>query len=454
MTSSALTSLRTAIRRRLLGVAFLLLLCGLVALSIGVYTKAFTTIVPVTLKTDRVGNQLQPGSDVKLRGVIVGEVRSVHSNGHNAIVELALSTDKVGLVPRNVQARLLPKTLFGERYVDFVMPPNPSQHAIKAHDVIGQDRSSASLELEKVFNDIMPLLRTLQPAKVNATLNALATALQGRGNRLGANLVTLDAYLKRINPEMPTIQADLAGLADASQTYADAAPDLLATLRNLTVTNTTVAQQAVQLHALFVSTTGFATTADAVLSENEQRLIDVNTVSRPILALLARYSPEFPCLLGNLADFEPMLEKAFSNGRLHITLELIQQRDKYRSGADDPAYADTRGPRCYHRYTGATPYPGPAPALRDGSRGPNTYTLLPGLPSLPALPTLPGLPPLGRGLSGALLQADQGSAGTAAERDVINPLLAPVMGVPSQDVPDIAGLLFGPMARGTSVGLS
>ncbi len=437
-----MSSARSIVRIRVLGVVFILALCGLMALSIGVYTKTFVKIVPVTLEADRIGNQLLDGSDVKLRGIIVGEVREISSDGRKARIKLALQPDKVGLIPRNVSARLLPKTLFGERFVNLVIPKDPSPEAIKSGDVISQDRSSTSLELERVFDDLMPLLRTLEPAKLNATLNAIATAIQGRGDRLGANLVTLDAYLKKLNPEMPSIQADLAGLADLSESYADAAPDLLALLRNLTVTNSTVSQQADQVNALFVSTTGLAVTADAVLTENEQRIITVNNVSRPILALLAKYAPEFPCLLDNLTDFEPMLEKAFSNGRLHITLEVAQQRDKYRKGADDPAYADKRGPRCYDRYLGATPFPGPAPEFRDGSRGANTYTQ-------PAPPSLPG-----RALSSSLLSADQGSAATASERAFLQPLLAPVMGMPAAQVPDIATLLFGPMARGAVVGLT
>ncbi|PZS35443.1 MAG: mammalian cell entry protein [Pseudonocardiales bacterium] len=442
-------SIGAILRRRVLGIAFLLLLCALMVLSVGFYTKAFTKVVKVTLVTDRIGNQLLVGSDVKLRGIIVGEVRGVHTDGRQATIDLALQPGKAGLIPANVTARLLPKTLFGERFVDLVLPADPAPAPIGSGAVIHQDATEKTLELERVFDDLLPLLRTLDPAKVNATLYALATALQGRGDQLGRNLVTLDAYLKQVNPEMPTIRADLVGLANLSETYADAAPDLLAALSNLSVTSATVTQQQVQVHALFRSTTALATTADAFFVAHEQRLIAVNEISAPILALVARYSPEFPCLLNNLTDLEPMLEKAFSHGRLHITLEIIQQRDKYRAGQDDPVYGDHRGPRCYQRYTGTAPFPGPSPELVDGSRGANVYTPL-GLPPLPGLPSLPQ----GRALSDVLFAADQGSAGTAEETGLINPLLAPVMGVPSDRVPDIATLLFGPMARGTAVGLS
>jgi hypothetical protein len=47
-----------------------------------------------------------------------------------------------------------------------------------------------------------------------------------------------------------------------------------------------------------------------------------------------------------------------------------------------------------------------------------------------------------------------GLAGTAAEQHVVDAILAPVMGVPPQQVPAVATLLFGPLARGTAVSVS
>jgi hypothetical protein len=58
--------------RRLVGIAFVLLLAGAVSLSVLAYRKAFTPVTWVTLMTDHTGLQLNDGADVKLRGVIVG----------------------------------------------------------------------------------------------------------------------------------------------------------------------------------------------------------------------------------------------------------------------------------------------------------------------------------------------------------------------------------------------
>ena len=81
------------LRLRALGVAFLAVLTLLAGLSVAVYRKAFVPVVPVTLEVDHIGNQLAPASDVKLRGIVVGEVRSVQSTGDGARVRLALDPD-------------------------------------------------------------------------------------------------------------------------------------------------------------------------------------------------------------------------------------------------------------------------------------------------------------------------------------------------------------------------
>lgn len=62
---------------KLAGILFLVIVSAFVVGStVAVYNKAFVDSVPVTLKADRVGNQLRPGGEVKARG---GGERSVPS---------------------------------------------------------------------------------------------------------------------------------------------------------------------------------------------------------------------------------------------------------------------------------------------------------------------------------------------------------------------------------------
>ncbi len=85
--------------QRLQGLVFLAVLAGLVGLSIASYSKAFSPSLDVTLRADRIGNQLTSGADVKARGVILGEVRSVEIVGDGTALQLRLDPAKAQLVP-------------------------------------------------------------------------------------------------------------------------------------------------------------------------------------------------------------------------------------------------------------------------------------------------------------------------------------------------------------------
>ncbi|MGH8968832.1 MAG: MCE family protein [Actinomycetes bacterium] len=425
---------------RTYGVVFLVVIALLVGLSVAVYNKTFTDVVRVTLETNRVGNQLAPPADVKLRGMIVGEVRDVASDGDKATVDVALNPGTVGMIPENVTVRLLPKTLFGEKYVDLVIPADPSSERLSEGDVITQDRSSVAIELERVLDNLLPLLRTVQPGELNATLSAFATALEGRGDQIGENLELVDQYFTEINPKLDTIKTDITGMADVSQIYADAAPDLVDMLRNFSVGTQMVTEKAEVYAGFLAGTTGFANTTRELLAENETRIIQLNAVSRPTLELFARYSPQYPCLLRGLADANRTqradgssergwIGGAFANRELHITLEVVEEQEAYRPG-EEPEFTENHGPDC--RGIPKPPLPAPGPQIDDGTRGSSAQRALPGF----------------------LVDPSSGRAGTAQEQAVVNGLVAPVMGVPADEVPDLATLLFGPMARGTAVSQS
>ena len=426
------------------GVGFLLVVALLVGLSVAMFQGRFTRTVDVTLLTDRIGSQLQVGSDVKLRGLIVGQVSSVSVTGHGARLGLALHPDAVDLVPAGVHARLLPKTLFGERFVDLVSPQAGSAAVaagghLEAGDVIGQDRSSVAIELESVFEDLLPLLRAVQPGKLAATLNALASALEGRGQRLGDNLVLVDNYFRALNPKLPTIRADISGLADLASTYATAAPDLVTAARNLVTTNATIVSKKDSLAGFLASTAGFANTTADFLDANGQRIIQVGRVNRPTVETFARYSPEYPCLAAALTNWIPRIDQAWRGDTFHLTIEVSPQRPGYHPG-EEPRWGEDRGPNCYGLpdHYGSQANPRKGIHFNDGTSGGGSSAGS-------------ALPQLFAGQSGlAVTDPDSGLAGTAQEQRLVTALLDPGAQQPSA----ITTLLAGPILRGTVVSQS
>jgi phospholipid/cholesterol/gamma-HCH transport system substrate-binding protein len=446
-------------KQRLFGLVFLAVLAGLVLLTVALYQKTFSDTVTVTLEADRIGNQLSKGGDVKARGLVVGEIRDVRSTGGGAEVELAIQSDEAGKIPADVTAQLLPKTLFGEKYValdpDLGSPAQPLEDG----DVIAQDRSETAREFATALDNLLPLLQTLKPQQLSITLNAVSSALRGRGDQLGENLEIVDTYLQEFNPELGRLEANNRGLADYADILDESAPDFLRVLDNLSFLNRSLVDQEDELNTFLTSTTGFTSEMGSFLEQNESRFITLAADSLPNLEVLARYSPEFPCLSAALAVQNQGVLYDTLGGRqpgLHITLEIIRNQGPYRDG-DQPRFGEDAGPTCRGLPPNEKIIPFPAdvevvdgycdeeeqanPGVQNGcdGRGEDAEQ---GPPAPPAAAVDPTADPA------------RALAPREVDRAAVGAVVGPVLGVAPRDVPDLAVLLFGPVARGTTAGLA
>jgi phospholipid/cholesterol/gamma-HCH transport system substrate-binding protein len=434
------------LRLRAYGLIFIVLIASLLALSIAAYQQVFTKVTLVTLDTDHTGAQLLPQSDVKLRGILVGTVRKISTYNvagkhgsqpeTRARLTLALSPSRARLIPQGTTALLLPKTLFGERYVALQIPDNLSGAAaqpVRSGETLSGAADSA--EVEQVLNDLYPVLLALHPEDLKTTLTALATALQGRGQQLGDNLASLNDYLTKLNPKVPTLVDDLDKLGKVATLYNDAAPDLLGSLDNLTTTAQTLTKRSSALDELLRSATSTSNELDGFLNESGDYLIQVSASSAQILALLAKYSPEYPCMAAGLAGIEPRLEDAFGGKQpgLHITLELVKSQGKYVPG-NEPKYItdpNVRVPHCFGLPSPANPFPGvqfPASASDGAAYNPPQ--------------SLPSADRAAYNTSGV---------GSPAETRLIDALLSGSYGNDPAKVPSIATMLAAPLLRGSAV---
>lgn len=423
------------VRRRLAGVSFLLVPAILVWVSVAVYEKDFTDDATVTVHTGSVGNAMHDNADVKLRGVVVGQVRSIVSDGDGARLTLAIQPGQLHRIPADVRAQMLPTTLFGERFVALVPPTSPSPGALKTGAVIPQDRSSNAIELEEVLDNVLPLLTAVQPQKLSATLTAVSQALEGRGEKLGETLVKLDAHLKKLNPQLPTLNEDIKQLVKVSTVYADAAPDVLDALTDFTTTSSTLAEKEAGLADLYGATTSSAQDVTAFLRKNKDNLIRLAATGRPTLQTLATYSSEFPCTLRTLAGFVPAMDKALGKGTdqpgLHVTLKTVPSKGKYVAGRDTPVYNATGGPHCY-----AVPYVGAdAPTADTRATARDTADPAPAPKEVAAADASLGMP------------------NSPAESRLVNELVAPTLKVKPQALPEWSSVLIGPAFRGAEVKL-
>jgi phospholipid/cholesterol/gamma-HCH transport system substrate-binding protein len=455
------------VKRRLQGVAFLAVVAALLGLTIAIYNKALPGQAGETvyLQADRAGNQLVVPADVKLDGVLVGRVAGVSTQGGFARLRMQIDSSELSRIPANVVARILPKTLVGEKYVQLVVPSAPTGH-LRAGDIIPQDRSKTAIELQTVFTHLVPLLQTLKPAQLSVTLSNLASALRGRGDELGRNLVLVDQYFSKFNKDLPTFNHDIGALATTSSTYADAAPDLLRILHNFSVNAKTFTIKQDVYAQFLAGSRGFATTAARVFGDNANRLIKLANVSAPVLALYARYSNVLECLPNGLAIYDrTRLEQAFGGGPfLHITLTPVGDRGAY-SQADRNLKTDLTSlnipQNCYGLPYGGhglhpvmARYPGKHPSdnyacggYAGSSNGP------PACPPANANPTAAGSS-TGAGRVMPAATTDQGAVATPDEQQFVSGLLDPLLGSGPKPPSGLVDLLVGPMLRGMAVSVS
>jgi phospholipid/cholesterol/gamma-HCH transport system substrate-binding protein len=422
-------------RTKTLGVLFLALMLASVWATYGVFTQKFSDYDEVTVHASRIGLQLPHRADVKIKGVIVGEVLDYEPTAEGADITLGLYKDRTAEVPSDVTASILPKTLFGEKFVSLVAPEGGSSaEPIAAGDVI--ERTQLSTEVEKVLSDLYPLLRAVQPADLNTTLNAVATALEGRGEQLGESLETLDAYLTRFNPELPGLVEDLRLTAQVSDTYADVLPEVATILRNTITTTTTLEGREEKLKALFNDVSRLSAVAERFTRDNGDNLVRLADLGAAQLEVFARYAPGYPCLLGGIVGAGKLQAEAFRGFTLHIVLETLPNQPRGYGPQDAPVYGDKRG-----YYCGRLPTP---PWSQS-----NPVTHQPNFVDGVDEPTGKGTSRVGPGWSGTAA----GFVGGRQETALLKALLAPGLGVSADDVPDLGVLLVGPMARGAEVSL-
>ena len=431
--------MRLAVPHKVLGIVFLCLLLLGVWLTYAVFTKKFSDYDEVTLQTSKIGLQLPSRADVKVRGVIVGEVLEFEANPEGAELTLGLYPGEIDSIPADVTGSIVPKTLFGEKYVSLEIPEGSSTgegEALQAGADI--ERTDVAIEVEEVLSDLYPLLRTVQPAELNMTLNALATALEGRGEELGQNLETLDSYLKRLNPQIPQIVDDLRLTARVSDTYADVMPEIAEILRNTITTTGTFEDQDDKVRALYEDVASFSDTSREFLDANGDNLIRLGELGQQQLRVFAKYAPEYPCLLKGIVN-----AAAPPGGGLPWLHPPHRARDDARTSraattaADKPRYGETRGHELPQPAEPALEpaQPGAAPArLRRRRRRADRQGHQPG--------------------RAVVLQAGDRLRRRRRPRPTCSrPCWRPALGVSDADVPDLGMLLVGPMARGAEVSL-
>jgi phospholipid/cholesterol/gamma-HCH transport system substrate-binding protein len=333
-------------RRGWWALAMMTVIIAFVYATMGAFNKTFTSYTPVTLNSDRAGLVMEVGAKVKLRGVQVGEVGAVTGSKDPITLKLNIFRDQAKFIPANVGSRIEATTIFGAKYVELIYPTDPSPQRLRAGAVLTSD--NVSTEVNTVFENLVGLLDQVDPAKLNAILSALAEGVRGQGQRIGEATTDLNQVLLALNPRSETIRADFRSLKGFADTYSAAAQNILATLDAASTTSDTITRQSKQLDSLLLNVIGFSNSGVNLLAPNLGNFVEAINDLEPTTALLAKYNPEYTCLL---LGAKTLLETGYpeitggGNGKsLIVDAALLFGKDQYRYPDNLPIVASKGGP--------------------------------------------------------------------------------------------------------------
>ncbi|MGW3123730.1 MCE family protein [Streptomyces sp. NPDC001107] len=198
---------------------------------------------------------IYPGSDVRVLGVRIGEVKKITPEGERVRVELEY--DHGRKVPAGARAAIINSSVVSDRYVQ-LLPVYRKGPVMHSGAVIPENRTAVPVELDRIFDSLHTTAEALGPKGANkdGSLSRL----------LGVSADNLDGQGANLN-------RSVQDLSQAVTTLSDGRKDLFGTVRNLQVFTAALAADDKSVRSFNTSLTDVA----RQLSGERQDLADALT---------------------------------------------------------------------------------------------------------------------------------------------------------------------------------
>ncbi|MER6990429.1 MCE family protein [Saccharopolyspora hirsuta] len=361
---------RTLAARGAAGLLLLVLVAVLVVLGGAGALRAkpeVTTVLPAA------AGLIRPETPVQYRGVRVGRLAAVDPGLQGSRLTLRMEPGSFADIPADVRVRLMPRTVFGDQYLDLIAP-GASGAALAPGAELAADDSRPTMQLYHAYSRLYELVDSLQPAQLQVSLAALAEALRGRGEQLGALLD--DASQLTANP--PLTGEDLADITALAEDVAAAAPDAVQALDDAVALSGTIVQRRQDIGDLLGAGLAFTEQSQRFVDTNSQRIIQLVRSTDPVADVLGRHPGAVRDSAAGLDAFLDGANRSLSTGFFKIRMAGTLHRPYPYGPEDCPRYPGMAGPNCRDARPSGPIGPVGGPRERDALR--ELAPLLPGRP--------------------------------------------------------------------------
>jgi virulence factor Mce-like protein len=186
----------------------------------------------VTATFGRGGLNVQPGYEVRVRGLPVGKIKAIEVDRRDFSAEYVLELDPKARIAKDTRANLVPKTLFGDKYVQ-LDPAPPNAPVLEDGDEIERARTGPATEVQDVIDRVVPMLEAVDPERFGATIASLGEALGDSGQDLRRMMEGWTPALEEMEARSAEIGIVLDHVPGVGGTIAERSGDLATAAREL-----------------------------------------------------------------------------------------------------------------------------------------------------------------------------------------------------------------------------
>lgn len=441
---------------------------ALVAKATGGFEGSSDVYVGVPVSAGLITTQ----SPVRYHGVNVGRIADIESGAETSTVRLAVDSDLISQIPSTVVVRVVPRTFFGDIYLQLVDPAGAGGSGaagLARGDEIRMDDSAGATALYGVFKRIVELFSQLKPEQMQSALTAISQALHGRGDAIGATIDDLSAVTADLTPALTEFLDATPQFTTVMESLHEATPDIVSALSSAAAVSRTMVEHSEPIAATTAALAGLAGALTAFMSDQRGNLVTVLDSAGRILATTGENPTGIVATLDNARAFGEAGTRVFSTGKFNITAVATFMGPMPYDMRDCPTYGPLTGAHCAesasvegfkaaggsvpHIGTGPPPgaaLPGDAVAAGDPAQAP-LPAQVPGPTPAPSGPLLPAEAPMPSAApASAVIDPDAEARPLALLQDQV---LAPADGLPSTRPSVVTSFLLGPLVRGTEVRL-
>ncbi|MCW2875701.1 MCE family protein [Actinacidiphila oryziradicis] len=255
---------------------------------------------------------LYPGSDVRVLGVRIGEVKKITPQGNRVRVDLEY--DAGSKVPADAKAAIINSSVVSDRYLQ-LLPVYRGGPAMRSGAVIPASRTAVPVELDRVFNSLNTVSQALGPhgANTNGSLSRLLSVSAQNLSGQGADLHQMIQNLSQAVTTLSNGRSDLFGTVSNLQVFTAALAsddgqvrafnnDLAKVAQMLAGDRTQLAAALKQLSSALTDVAGFVRANQNSLTTNVKGLSQVTGVLVKERSALQEILDVAPTGLSNLQN--------------------------------------------------------------------------------------------------------------------------------------------------------